>query len=434
MGYESIAQAAGSEISAGVRDIGNAAIQYYNQKKLNRQAQTDTQQNMKLQKQLNLQQQFDSVRNYTSALRAAGLNPALASSGVQMAQGVSSAAGNAGQAAMPENSAPAYLQAYNAVAKQESEIENTKANTELQKAETDLKKQEVENKQQDIKESQSRVDLNEQQSKMLTELAQKYGTESLILGTEYDRMLKEDSFANAALMDLCNRRISEASSEASRDCWTSLRALGSNGKFNSGSLMAMKLFSEAWNSLDETETEVGARAILRFVQSLQASDEEYLEAVARLPVYQAKLIFGQTAEAFQNAAFRKAYREDLLPTESDKLEEDIRIQKHNDPAGMLEDGDYLGFGVYAGSALLRLGGTILTARQFGHGSALSDPRGNQPNGKPKPSKESKASVDKSKILSGTAADSWARIQSIKHSDPKSYEWLVEDWKRKYRRD
>lgn len=407
MGYESIAQGATAEFSAGVRDLGNAAIQYYNQKKLNRQAQTDTQQNMKLQKQLNLQQQFDSVRNYTSALRAAGLNPALASSGVQMAQGVTSAAGNAGQAALPENNAPAYLQAYNAIAKQESEIENTKANTELQKAETNLKKQEVENKQQDIKESESRIELNEQQSKMLTELAQKYGTESLILGTEYDRMLKEDSVAHAALMEYCDRRIAGATSEADRDYWSSLRAIGRNGKFNAGALMAMKLFSETWNSLDETETEVGARAILRFVQSLQASDDEYLDTVARLPVYQAKLIFGQTAEAFENAAFRKAYRKDLLPTEADKLEEDIRIQKHSDPAGMLEDGDFLGFGVYAGSALLRFGGTILAARQFGRGSSNPDtgklgkgdsptsPAGTQkkPEASPKPSKIPQVALD-----------------------------------------
>lgn len=368
MAYGAIASAA-AEGSSLTRDMAGAAVQYYNQKKLNRQAQTDTQQNMKLQKQLNLQQQYDSVRNYTSALRNAGLNPALASSGVQLAQGVSSAAGNAGQAAMPENSAPAYLQAYNAIAKQESEIENTKANTELQKAETDLKKQEVENKQQDVKESQSRIDLNGKQSEMLAELTQKYGTESLILGTEYDRMLKEDSVAHAALMEYCDRRIAGAQTEADRDYWSSLRAIGRNGKFNAGALMAMKLFSETWNSLDETETEVGARAIMRFVQSLQASDDEYLDTIARLPVYQAKLIFGQTAEAFENAAFRKAYRQDLLPTEAEKLEEDIRVQKHNDPAGMLKDGDYLGFGVYAGSAVLRFGGTILAARQFGRGSS-----------------------------------------------------------------
>lgn len=151
MGYESIAQGAAAEGSSFVHDSIGAAVQYYNQKKLNRQAQTDTQQNMKLQKQLNLQQQFDSVRNYTSALRAAGLNPALASGGVQMAQGVSSAAGNAGQAALPDNSAPAYMQAYTATAKQESEIENTRANTELQKEETREKR--IQNNREQTKDS-----------------------------------------------------------------------------------------------------------------------------------------------------------------------------------------------------------------------------------------------------------------------------------------
>ena len=130
--YETVAQGALAEITSFARDMANATVQYYNQRRLNRQAQVDTQQNMRLQKDLNLQQQFDSVRNYTSALRAAGLNPALASGGVQMAQGVSSAAGNAGQAALPENSAPAYMQAYASMAKQESDIENIKANTELQ--------------------------------------------------------------------------------------------------------------------------------------------------------------------------------------------------------------------------------------------------------------------------------------------------------------
>lgn len=437
MAYEAIVTAA-AEGGSLVRDMAGSAVQYYNQKKLNRQAQTDTQQNMKLQKQLNLQQQFDSVRNYTSALRAAGLNPALASSGVQMAQGVSSAAGNAGQAVLPENSAPAYLQAYNAIAKQDSEIENTRANTELQKAETDLKRQEVENKQQDIKESQSRVELNDQQSKMLTELAQKYSTESLILGTEFDRMLSEDSVAHAALMEYCDRRIAGAQTEADRDFWNSLRAIGRTKKLNSGAVMAMRLFSEAWNSLDQTETEVGARAILRFVQSLQASDDEYLETVARLPVYQAKLIFGQTAEAFQNAAFRKAYRKDLLPTEADKLEEDIRIQKHNDPAGMLEDGDYLGFGIYAGSALLRLGGTILTARQFGRGSSNPDtgklgkdkttpPAGATPKteSSPKPSKTPQIALDnavRNRLYSSLGAERTEKLwNGYRKSKAKSFD-------------
>lgn len=133
-----------SSIGAGglsfVRDMVDSAVQYFNQKKLNRQAQNDTQQNMKLQKQLNLEQQFDSLKSYTSALRAAGLNPALASSSPLMAQGVSSAAGNAGQAAMPQNTTAETMQAFNAVRKADSEIANVEANTELQKEETREKK------------------------------------------------------------------------------------------------------------------------------------------------------------------------------------------------------------------------------------------------------------------------------------------------------
>ena len=54
------------------------------------------------------------------------------------------------------------------------------------------------------------------------------------------------------------------------------------------------------------------------------------------------MVFGQTAEAYQNAAFRKG-RIVLIcfPSEKDKLDEDIRVQKHNDPAGMLKDGDFI---------------------------------------------------------------------------------------------
>lgn len=381
MGLESFINGAG--IASKALDYVDTAVQYFNQKKLNRQAQSDTQENMQLQKDLNLQQVSDSYAAAVRGMRSAGINPAVAVGGVNMAQGVSSHPGSAGVAAKPENSFPAALEAGVALAQQKGQIENTKANTELQKAETELKRQEVKNRKQEVSESESRVNLNAEQVSMLKQLTQKYGTEQLILGTEYDRMLKEDSFAHAALMEFCDRRISGASSEAERDFWSSLRALGRTGKFNSGSLMAMKLFSEAWNSLDQTETEVGARAIQRFIQSIQILDDEFLETAARMPVYQAKLVFGQTAEAFQNAAFRKAYRKDLLPVEAVKLEEDVRVQKHNDPAGMIKDGDFLGFGVYFGSSLLRFGGSLLTARQFGRGGSLSDPRGKQPNGQPK---------------------------------------------------
>lgn len=377
-----LGMAAGGALSL-VRDMADSAVQYYNQKKLNRQAQNDTQQNMKLQKQLNLEQQFDSLKTYTSGLRAAGLNPALASSSPVMAQGVSSAAGNAGQAALPQNTTADTLQAFNALRKADSEIENVEANTELQRAETKLKEQDVKNKQQDIEESKSRVSLNQQQESMLQDLSKKYQTESLILGNEYSRMLSQDNVSHHALMDYCDRRIASADTEPERDFWTALRAIGARNKFDAGAVMAMSLWSEAWNSLDKTEQEVGARAILRQIQDIQISDSELLDAMAYMPAYQAALVFGQTAEAFQNAAFRKAYRMDLLPVEKDKLEEDIRIQKHNDPAGMLKDGDFVGFGVYGAGQILRWIPQFYIARQFGKGGSLSNPQGKQPNGRPK---------------------------------------------------
>lgn len=368
-----------------VFDYVDTAVQYFNQKKLNRQAQNDTQENMRLQKELNLQQQFDSVKSYTSALRNAGLNPALASSSPIMAQGVSSAAGNAGQAAKPENSFASTLEAANALSKQSAEIENLQANTSLQKAEAKLKEQDIQNKKQEVKESESRVSLNETQESMLQDLSKKYQTEGLILGTEYSRMLSQDNFSHHALMDYCDRRISSASSEPERDFWTALRAIGAKNKFDAGAVMAMSLWSEAWNSLDKTEQEIGARAILRQIQDIQVSDSEFLDVIAHMPVYQASLLFGQTAEAYQNAAFRKAYRLDLLPLEKSKLDEDIRVQKHNDPAGMLEDGDLLGFGVYGAGQILRWIPQFYMARQFGKGGSLPNPQGKQPNGEPKAS-------------------------------------------------
>lgn len=378
----------GIALGAGGGIIDNA-VGYYTQKNLNRQANNDYRRNLKLSQQLNIEAQRKAIEQSTSALKKAGLSPALAAQGSFSAPAASAPLGQS-SAPNPNFDFGSSIAAVKQAQMLESEKENLSSQTEYntaaaekQRADAALLRQEVDNRKQDIKESESRISLNSQQEAMLVDLAKKYQTEGLLLGTEYSRMLSQDSFAHAALMEFCNRRIAGSQTEADRDFWTGLRAIGQRNKFDSGSLMAMSLFSEAWNSLDVTETEVGARAIQRFIQTLQSNDDEYLETIARMPVYQAKLVFGQTAEAFQNAAFRKAYREDLIPSEKDKLDEDVRVLKHNDPAGMLKDGDFLGFGVYAGSAVLRFGGQILAARQFGKGGVLSDPRGKQPNGQPK---------------------------------------------------
>ena len=405
----------------------NNAVQYYTQKNQQKQAQSNTRKNMRLQQELEDESWYNRIIKYPKALKDAGISPALAVGATQGAVAVSH------NETMPQVSAPSGgADLVNSAMLASSQRDLNESAAEKNRADAQLIKQEVENKQQDIEESESRIELNSQQQSMLFDLSRKYQTESLILGTEYSRMLSEDSVAHHALMDYCNRKIADSSlTESQRDFWTAFRAIGARGKFDSGALMAMRLYSEAWNSVEDYEREVAARAILKQVQDLQLKDEGIIDVLANMPVYQASLIFGQIAEALQNAEFRKAYRVDLLPSEKSKLDEDVRVQKHNDPAGMLKDGDYIGFGIYTLGNLVRFGGTILAARQFGKGGSLPDPRGKQPNGAAKPSpavSEAKKAINKE-----GAAESWARIQRIKHSDPKAYEWLVEDWMRKYRK-
>lgn len=131
--------AVGMAVDEGFK-LGNAAIQYYNQKALNRQAQRMTQENMRLQKKLNLEQQYQSIANSTSAYKAAGLNPAL-STGAPAAAGVSMASGNAGAAALPQSpDVAAFLGAGAQLDMLAAQKENLKANTNLQEEETREKK------------------------------------------------------------------------------------------------------------------------------------------------------------------------------------------------------------------------------------------------------------------------------------------------------
>lgn len=131
--------AAGMAVDEAMK-LGNAAIQYFNQKALNRQAQHMTRENMKLQKKLNLEQQYQSIANSTSAYKAAGLNPALAT-GAPAAAGVSMASGNAGSAALPQSpDVAAFLGAGAQLDMLSEQKRNLEANTNLQNEEAREKK------------------------------------------------------------------------------------------------------------------------------------------------------------------------------------------------------------------------------------------------------------------------------------------------------
>lgn len=133
------ASAAGMAAEEGM-SLLNAGVQYFNQKALNRQAQSMTQENMRLQKKLNLEQQYQSIANSTSAYKAAGLNPALAA-GAPAAAGVSMAAGNAGAAGMPQTpDVAALLGAGAQLDMLATQKENVQENTELQREQAREKK------------------------------------------------------------------------------------------------------------------------------------------------------------------------------------------------------------------------------------------------------------------------------------------------------
>lgn len=155
MAFQDPSSPAGAAVAAGgigfaageAMSLANAGIQYYNQKKLNRQAQKMTQENMRLQAALNLEQQYKSIANSTSAYKAAGLNPALAA-GAPAAAGVSMAPGNAGAAGMPASPDVAGLMSAGAQLDMlATQKENVKENTNLQKEEAREKKIENDRKE-----------------------------------------------------------------------------------------------------------------------------------------------------------------------------------------------------------------------------------------------------------------------------------------------
>ena len=146
---------AASGAQFGAQQLDKAAS-YYMQKNLNRQAQANTQKNMKLAAELNSQQAFRAIQQSTSALRAAGLSPALATSGNFTATGVSNPAGTASSA--PTGTAPdfaASLLAGKQIALLDAEKRNLDAQTDANKASANKNNAEADSINLDVKHGKS---------------------------------------------------------------------------------------------------------------------------------------------------------------------------------------------------------------------------------------------------------------------------------------
>lgn len=91
----------GSVLGA-VGNIASTAVDYFNQKRLNRQAQDDLRENTLFNYQLSQQAQRNAARNSVAGLKAAGISPALAGGGSFSAPAFSSSSSQ-GSAAPPLN-------------------------------------------------------------------------------------------------------------------------------------------------------------------------------------------------------------------------------------------------------------------------------------------------------------------------------------------
>lgn len=139
----------GLDIGAAIGGFGmnlvNNAIQYYTQKNQQRQAQANTQKNMRLQQNLEDESWYNRIAMSTQALKAAGLSPVLATGATQGAAAVSH------NEAMPQVSAHDSANLLNAAMLNESQVKLNEAAADKAKAEA--KSTEIKNKREETKDS-----------------------------------------------------------------------------------------------------------------------------------------------------------------------------------------------------------------------------------------------------------------------------------------
>lgn len=398
-------------------------ISYYQQKNLNRQAQANTRKNMLLAHNLNYRATVDQ----TNAMRMAGINPAMAISGNFSPTGVSNPAGAA--SAAPSGSAPdmvSGLLAGKEVQMADAQRANLEASTELQKSAAEKNRQEVE-------ESKTRLPLNEKQLEVMEQQIQKYGTEILLNGQEYGRMLGEDSEAQRLIRQSYDYRASIAKTPAERDYWLALK--DSQGELNIGVLRAMRDFSAYINDLDEYDKNMLLRQLHKQITQMQLDDTSVLYDLAHMPEEEFKKLMAETADLYASRDFRKAYTEQGIPAEVEYKKQMTKTTRHNDFVGNMSDGNYFDAGMSQIPNVLGLFENALMLRYLrgrGAGSAL-------PPGKPgSPAEALRGPAPKKGVASNgkpalgdAAAESWARIQKLRTSDPQAYRKAVDAWQKKY---
>ena len=305
-------------------------MQYQYQKNLNRQAQSYYERDLKLSQQLNIDAQRAAIAQSTRALRDAGISPAMASAGGFSAPAASSPLASSA-AGISSGSGAEYVGAITQARLGDAQIENLEAQTQKTNAETDA----IRNK------NPEEVELLRRQQRNLEALTEKYGTEQLLLGKEYERKLSEDDYVTKRLKNYIQFRVHQAESRGDsveRDLWLSLLDETAAG-LTLGTLAGMQRFAQYVNDLDEYDKDAVLRQLHRSIARMQLDDDKLLSVIAHMPENDAALKLAQMAEALANRDFRDAYRKELLPVQKSQGEQDIVSSRHKDFVGMAKDGD-----------------------------------------------------------------------------------------------
>lgn len=322
-----------------VSGLASGALSYFTDKNLARQSQANTQKNMRLQSDLEQQ----SIRNSTANLRAAGLNPALATGAtpVNVTPAASPIPNGSGRFNFG-NVADSVL----AGLSKEAEIQNVESATEVNEANADKLKEETREKRIENAREESRDRLvGNSMNIFLDEMK----------GTTDNPFIR--GYIEAVQSD-----------EEPADIGT------------------LKGFSELFFDFSQRERDREldyiAKEMDKEVLRRRLSDDESVEALVKQPYDERVALYKRVALAnmqIYSLASEASLTEDkreLIRRQIDHLAQDIRSLYHRDPAAMYEAGD-------TSALLMSIGheGLMRAADGFGFGAgaAVAGRLGGRPN-------------------------------------------------------
>lgn len=297
-------------------DLMKTGLQYYANKNLSRQDQANYRKNLKLAAALDITNQRKAIEQSVTALRNAGLSPALAANGNFSAPAVSAAMGNT-SVGMPSTDLGSIMNAHNQRELLDVQKENIRSQTDANEAAANKYNAEAHETEQ--------REISGQRENLRSSDYDKTMNESM---REYYKVMANDS----------------SKSQAERDYYDSLA--NSTNDYSRGTLQAQREFATFINELDEYQKEAVLRALTTKITQMQLKDEPTLEALAFAPKTLKNKMLAETADTWASKKWRDWQRESLGPAQAELLGTESEVKRHSDFVGMVDDGNYFGAAMY----------------------------------------------------------------------------------------